>query len=97
MVLIRFEPISWYDETSMRVEIYGCPQGTIVLYIYLRNKEESTIICSVVKLAGSCGAQTKCKEKHELHGWFFILLENHEGLTVFFALHRARLNALTDY
>lgn len=71
MVLVRFEPISWYDEISMRVEIYGCPQGIIVLYKYLRNKGESTIICSVVKLAGGCRARAKCQEKHELHGWFF--------------------------
>lgn len=72
MVLIRFEPISWYDETSMRVEIYGCPQGIIVLYKYLRNKGESTIICSVVKLAASTSEVSGEIRATWLVFWFFL-------------------------
>lgn len=25
---IRFRPIAWYNQISMRVELYDCPKGT---------------------------------------------------------------------
>ena len=37
----------------------------ICVYLYLTNKEASTVLCSVVKHAGSGRARKKCRGKHE--------------------------------
>ena len=38
---------------------------------FVTNKVASTVFCSVGKLAGSCTAQTKCREKHETQSSVF--------------------------
>ena len=42
------------------------------LKIYLTNKEASTVLCSVVKHAGSGGARKKCRGKHETQSSVFL-------------------------
>ena len=37
----------------------------ISVFVYLTNKEASTVLCSVVKHAGSGRARKKCRGKHE--------------------------------
>ena len=37
----------------------------VAFHIYLTNKEASTVLCSVVKHAGSGRARKKCRGKHE--------------------------------
>ena len=50
-----------------------CSQMSRVFY--LTNKEASTVLCSVVKHAGSGRAQKKCRETRDVVECFSLLLE----------------------
>ena len=32
---IRFRPVNWNNHISMRVEVFGCKQGEVIIYPYV--------------------------------------------------------------
>ena len=64
----KLEPAIWSCDTGQQIPYFDRCQ-LIILWISaiyeLTNKEASTVLCSVVKHAGSGRARKKCRGKHE--------------------------------
>ena len=55
---------NYQKKTTSTKSFYITPEFEISMN-YLTNKEASTVLCSVVKHAGSGRARKKCRGKHE--------------------------------